>query len=530
MNQALPRLVTFTVRRDRLRILVWGIGLALLVVATAVAWNDLYPTQESRQRFATALMGTPAVTAFLGPLHDPSTVGGLTSWRLTSILSLVLALVGIFLVVRHTRTDVSARRTGLLLSGMLTRRSLPLASLFPPVLTYLLFAAVSWVVMISFGQSPMGSLVFVAAIVSSALVFTALALLSAGAFPSSRSASAAATLVAGLSFLVFVVSNSVAPLTWLGVFSPFGWASRAAAFASNDWWWIALPVVAFLTIAITALVLAGQRDVGATLIPVRDGRLTGGAWLGSPLSLAWRVDRALVILWLCAITVLSLILGMITRSATTLLDSSEQLRLLVERLGGEEAFSNAYALSLINTMSLATTALAITLVLRNNEDEVQGRTELLLSGDVSRQRLLTARVVIAGCSTLGVQIVMGLVLGCAYTLSAGAGWAPIGNFLGVALLNTSAIWFMAAVALVVSAVRPRLSWLAWALFVYVVALGELGSLLNLPTWLLATSPFWFVPRWPIEPFLVMPVLVLVLISAVLVVAAFLGMRRRNIPA
>jgi ABC-2 type transport system permease protein len=248
------------------------------------------------------------------------------------------------------------------------------------------------------------------------------------------------------------------------------------------------------------------------------------------LALAWRVDRALVFLWLGALTVLAVIVGILTKSATTLLDSSQQLQQLVERLGGSSNFTNAYAVSLIGAMSLATTAFAITLVLRIHDDEVEGRTELILSTDVSRRRLLTARIVIVGVSTLAIQAAVGLAIGVAYTLAADAGWSPVGNYLGVALLNTSAVWLMAAVALLVAAASPKFAWVAWAAFAYVVAMGELGSLLNLPTWIQGTTPYWFVPRWPLEAFNLLPVLILLLISAALVVGAYFGLRRREIPA
>jgi ABC-2 type transport system permease protein len=224
------------------------------------------------------------------------------------------------------------------------------------------------------------------------------------------------------------------------------------------------------------------------------------------------------------------IVGILTKSATNLLDSSAQLQQLVERLGGADNFANAYAASLIGAMSLATTAFAITLVLRIHDDEIHGRTELILSSDISRRRLLTARVVIAALATLSIQITLGLALGISFTIAADAGWAPVGNYAGVALLNTGAIWLVASIALLLAAVAPRLVWLSWVAFAYVVAMGEIGALLNLPTWVQATNPFWFVPKWPLEPFTVVPLLVLVLISAALVLAGYLGLRQRDIPA
>ena len=283
-------------------------------------------------------------------------------------------------------------------------------------------------------------------------------------------------------------------------------------------------------ITIVAVVSAGRRDVGAALLSQREGRATGGTWLSSPLSLAWKVDRGLIYVWIGALTGLAVVVGILTKAATTLLNSSQQLQHLIERLGGEGNFANSYAASLIGAMSLATTAFAITLMLRIHDDEIHGRTELVLSTDVSRRRLLTARVVTAALSTLSIQVALGLAVGISYTVAADAGWAPVGNYLGVALLYTTAIWFMGAVALLLAAAIPRVVWIAWATFAYVVAMGELGSLLDLPTWMQATTPFWFVPRWPLEDFNVIPVMILILLSAMLVLGGYVGLRRRDIPA
>ena len=235
-------------------------------------------------------------------------------------------------------------------------------------------------------------------------------------------------------------------------------------------------------------------------------------------------------MWIGALTGLAVVVGILTKAATTLLNSSQQLQHLIERLGGEGNFANSYAASLIGAMSLATTAFAITLMLRIHDDEIHGRTELVLSTDVSRRRLLTARVVTAALSTLSIQVALGLAVGISYTVAADAGWAPVGNYLGVALLYTTAIWFMGAVALLLAAAIPRVVWIAWATFAYVVAMGELGSLLDLPTWMQATTPFWFVPRWPLEDFNVIPVMILILLSAMLVLGGYVGLRRRDIPA
>lgn len=529
MSSALPLLVAFVMRRDRIRVPAWAFGLSILVLVTAGAWNRLYPTQQSREQFAAALTSTPAVTAVLGPLNSPSTVGGLTAWRLTSILILVLGVVGIFLVVRHTRVEESVGRADLLLSGRLNRRSLPIAALFPPLAMLLLFSGLAFVFLITFDQSAMGALAFVATVSGGALVFISVTLFAVGVFATSRSASGAATFVVGVFLLIFVASNTTSYLSWLSTLTPFGWANRASAFAAEEWWWVVLPFFVTLVIIVGAIVLAGKRDVGASLLRAREGRAQGGRWLGSPLALAWRVDRSLTLLWLCALTFLAIMVGILTKSVSALLDSSTQTQQLVERMGDADNFTDAYAGALIGLLSLGTTAFAIALLLRPHVEEEDGRMELLLSADVSRQRLLTARIVIAGVATLVIQSAIGLALGTSYTLAADGGWAPIGRYFGVALLSTAAIWLMASITVLVTAALPRLSWIAWAAFAYVVTVGELGPLLDLPTWMQASTPFWFIPRWPLEPFNVVPLIVLIILSAALCAGGYVGFRRRGVP-
>ena len=530
MSSALPQLISFVLRRDRLRILAWTLTLSALVALTASAWNSLYPTLQSREQFAAALNSTPAVTAVLGPLHDPTTVGGLTAWRLSSILTLVLGIVSIFLVVRHTRGEETTGRAELLLSGGLNRRSLPVAALIPSVTTLTGFGLVSWVVLAAFSQSLVSSFAFMATVVGGALFFTALALLAAGIFPTTRGASGASTLVAGLMFIIFVVSSADVDLTWLDRVTPFGWASRAEVFAGEQWWWVVLPFFLSLLIVVVAITMAALRDVGSALVRPRQGRSTAARRLTSPLTLAWRVDRSLIVVWLCAMTALGVVVGILTTSAARLLESSSQLQQLVQRLGSSENFTDAYASALIGFLSLATTALTISLLLRTTQDESAGRLELILSGDVTRGRLLSARLIVAGFAVLAIQSAYGVALGLAYSMSSTAGWDPVFRYLGVALLNIPAIALMAAVTFFVAAALPRIPWLPWAAFAYIVAVGELGPLLNLPTWAEATTPFWFIPRWPIEDLSVEPLVGLLAISAVVCLVGFAGLRRRNTPA
>ena len=63
-----PRLVRFALRRDRIRLAAWLLGVTALSMATAVSFAGLYVTAEDRQGTA-ATMDSPAGLAMTGPRH-----------------------------------------------------------------------------------------------------------------------------------------------------------------------------------------------------------------------------------------------------------------------------------------------------------------------------------------------------------------------------------------------------------------------------------------------------------------------------
>lgn len=80
---------------------------------------------------------------------------------------------------------------------------------------------------------------------------------------------------------------------------------------------------------------------------------------------------------------------------------------------------------------------------------------------------------------------------------------------------------------------PRLSGAGWALLVVFLLLGELGPLLELPSWAMNLSPVMHVPRLPggalrVVPLLWLTFLAVALTAVALTVAGLAGFRRRDI--
>jgi ABC-2 type transport system permease protein len=123
--------------------------------------------------------------------------------------------------------------------------------------------------------------------------------------------------------------------------------------------------------------------------------------------------------------------------------------------------------------------------------------------------------------------------GLSYALSAegtrGVG-AEVTRFAGAGLLAAAAAAVVVAVAVLLVAAAPRRAAWAWGALVWSGTVAWLGPLLDLPDPVLATTPFWFVPAWPVDPFDPWPVVGLVMVASGLVGLAVIALRRRDIPA
>lgn len=65
-------LVRFMLRRDRVRLPAWILGITLFTLASVAALPDLYPSAADRQARAT-LMQNPGTRAIGGPATDSTT-------------------------------------------------------------------------------------------------------------------------------------------------------------------------------------------------------------------------------------------------------------------------------------------------------------------------------------------------------------------------------------------------------------------------------------------------------------------------
>jgi putative exporter of polyketide antibiotics len=89
---------------------------------------------------------------------------------------------------------------------------------------------------------------------------------------------------------------------------------------------------------------------------------------------------------------------------------------------------------------------------------------------------------------------------------------------------------LAAFAVALFGLQPRLAPAAWGMLTAYLVLLTVGATLQLNQWLLDLSPFSHIPKAPAADVSATPLVWLVSIAVVLTAAGLSGLRRRDIPA
>ncbi len=327
----------------------------------------------------------------------------------------------------------------------------------------------------------------------------------------------------GASFVLRAVGDvGNGPLSWL---SPIGWAQAIRAFADERWWVLLLPVVAAAGLLSAAFELQARRDLGAGLLPERPGPPTASARLSTPLGLAVRLQRGSVISWTVAVALFAFLYGVVADQAESILEDNPEMEDFFAQLG-EGSITDAFLSTATLILALLGTGFTVASVLRARSEEVAGRAESLLATATSRERWAGSHVAVAVVGSTAMMSIAGASQG--FGLAAMSGerdW--IVRLLGAGLVMVPAMLVTGGVAMVAYGLSARLAPAAWAYYAFTLVAGMLGSLLDLPQWVLNLSPFEHVPAIPSEPMDWAPVAVLVVLAGALFAVGLAALNHRD---
>ena len=514
------------IRRDRFRIPFWLIGIGFFTFIVPVAFIELYGTQAQRDIMAQT-MKNPAMIAMVGT-HDLNhyTLGVMTAHQMLLMTAVVVGLMSILLVTRHTREDEESGRIEMI-------RSLPVGRLSNLNATLFVYTGINILLalLIGFGLYALsiesmdleGSLLYGAILGATGIFFAGVTALFAQACESSRGTIGFSIAILLISYIIRGIGDvSTEALSWI---SPLGWISKAEVYGANNWWPIVLMLGVSVVLFIIANYLNARRDLESGLLPSKPGRKNASVLLQSPIGLAFRLQRTGTISWAVGMFLIGVSYGSVLGDLDSFFEGND---LMQQMLASAEGYSvTEQFMSMI--MMISAIIAAIPAVMSMNKlygEEKKGRTEHLLVRAVSRTKLMGSFLVIS--------VINGFVM---LSLSALGMWAAsvsvleeplsFGTVYGMGLVYYPAILVMISVAVLLIGYQPRFVSLIWLYVFYTFIVLYMGGLFQLSDWYGNLSPFGHIPKIQIEEMTWMPLVILVGIAVIITFVGFIGYNRRD---
>ncbi|SDI14770.1 ABC-2 type transport system permease protein [Actinokineospora alba] len=520
-------LVRLALRRDRVLLLVWIAVFAAIAAVSAKATVGLYTTEQARVQAAEMFNHTKSLTALYGKVYDPTSAGALAMVKLGGSGAVMVAVLAILLVVRHTRAEEETGRLELVAATVVGRHAPLTAAIIIALVANVALGVCTAAALVGAGLPADGSLVFGLSWASVGIAFAAIAAITTQVSSRARAARGFAIAVLGVVYVLRAVGDTASESgpRWVGWLSPIGWGQQFRPYAGNRWW-VVLITTGFAAVAVAAAyLLAARRDLGAGLVREHPGPATGPRLRG-PLSLAWRLQRGSLLAWASGFALLGAVFGNIASSVGDFFDSPAA-RDMVMALGGEKGLTDAFLATELGLVALIAAAYGITSAMRLRAEETASRAEPVLAAAVGRTRWALSHLVVALGGTTVLMVVLGLSVGFAHGARVGD-LGQVGRVLGGALAQLPAIWVLVGVVVAGFGLLPRISALGWVVLVAVVVLSDLGPLLELDQWVMGLSPFTHLPKLPGSDWTLTPLLGLSAIAALMNAAGLAGFRRRDL--
>jgi len=517
-------LARLVLRRDRVRLPLWLVGVAGVTYGSGSAMAATFPTQASIDAYAASVASSPAVVAMSGPPIALDTLPGIVLNKIELVTVVGVCLMAALTVVRHSRAEEEAGRTELLRAGVVGRHAGGCAALLVAS-----GASVLLGVLVALGLSGASvpgrsALLYGAGTAGLGVVTAAATLCLAQLFVHARAATGAALALVGLAFVLRAAGDVRGDgLVWL---SPVGWSQATHVLGAERWWPLGICVGAAIALAWLAFRLSGFRDVGAGLVAPRPGDAVGGRLMSSAFGLAVRQQRGTVVAWAVGVLALALAEGSLADVVRSMAHDNPALEKYLNATG-QGSLVDAYLSTILLVLGLLATAFALSATARLRSEETSGRLEALLATGLTRSRWLGSGLAVVGLGAMLVLLLGGLGLGLSFAATTGD-WSTALRLPVQVLVYGPAVAALVALAVLMLGWRPDAGGVTWAALGLCFVLGWLGSLLGLPAWVLKVSPFGAAPLLPLQAFTWTGPVLTVMVAVLLGGVGWLGLLHRDI--
>ncbi|MBT8162330.1 MULTISPECIES: ABC transporter permease [Arthrobacter] len=490
-------------RRDRLQMLIWIVGIGLLVEFSVSAVKQSYGDVAGRQNILELAVANPSILMLRGTPEG----SGLDQFIFFDIFTFIAVLVGLmstFLAVRHSRAEEESGRAELLAAT-------PAGRTLPTVVTVAYGAVANLVVglvvalaFVAGGLDVAGSFVAGSATAAVGLSFLAFGLFAAQLMRTSRGANGVAAAAVMAAYAVRGIGDALGTpsadhlhttVAWWSWISPIGWAQQTLAYDKNTLTPLLLSLAFTAVLLVLVFSLQSQRDSGASLLAGRPGRMDARGSLSSSTSLAWRLQWPTVVGWCAGSAFAGILTGTLAHAVAGAADADPNMEKIMASLipGGKGSLVQLFISAIFVMVGILAAACATQVIIRMRQEEVAGTAEQVLATPVSRNRWLTGYLAV-GAASIILVLLSGAITSSVSALAVGDASARIGDsFAAAAAQLPAALVYLTVLALVFVALPGWTIGLSWTLLGLGTVFGLFGGLVGMPDWLRDLSPFTHSP-------------------------------------
>ncbi len=521
-------LVALILRRDRLRLLIWTISIGGFLGALIPVLKE-YFTSGSDNSVSAQMLENPDMVAIVGPVYGASNyhTGAAYGNMMLLFMAIAVAIMDIFMVTRHTRQDEECGRLEMIRSLPVGRLANLGATFIATLIANLLVFLAGTVCMYFFmadGMTLEGCVLFNAGLLDVGLFFAATTATLAQIFTNNRSVISWSFALLLLLYCLRGVGDISSEA--LALASPLGLVLRTKVFVDNDWWPILVLLLITGAFVALAFVLARIRDLGSGLLPERKGRAHASALLNGPGGLAARLLRTPFIIWTLVMVILAAMYASVFGDLENFMDSNAMLQMVFGQ-NPEHSATEQFVGLIIVIMSMIGTIPVLSFAFRPAAEEARGRSENVLTTNISRARYLTTYLIPAVLSSVITQVLMALTfwgVGSAVMETA----PKLKTFMIGFLAFLPAMWVFLGLATLLVGLLPKRTSLAYLYLAFSFIVVYMGALMNLPDWAKKLSPFGLTPQYPVDELNALPLLALTGLAILLTLLGYLGYNKRNI--
>lgn len=529
------RLIRLVLRRDRIKLPLWIIGIVSFAAMMVPTLKEAYGTPAEWQMIYNVINTNPAGRLLAGTM-DEASFGALLVIETVLYVGLLVAFMNTLLVVRHTRKNEELGSSELLQSARVGRLAGLTAVLIVALAANALIAvgiAVSFMGEVLLSTS--GAWLYGIGMGALGLCFAAVAAVTSQLSSSSRGANSLAAMVIGVTFLLRGVGDIMASTGsggvmwphWASWLSPFGWIQLTRSLTLEHWWPLAISTGFIVAVTSLAYVLLVRRDVGAGILPARKGRDRASDLKRTPIGFALYIQRNIFIGWLIGAVVTALAIGVLSDQVSDIYGESEVVSEYLAAMGGAGELTATFLSAMMSFIALMALAYLIQSLARARGEEASGHLESLLGTALGRVKWLSSHVAVAVSGSLVIMLVSGVSL--AVTVGLVMGDWQVAEYTAASLSYLPLMLLFAGIFVLLMGLLPRLATLTvWLLFAFVVFISQLGAILKLPEWIINLSPLSHVAAAPAQSIEWQPLLVMTALAFGLLLAGLVAFRSRSL--